>query len=70
MTADDIANRFDFHPADTIQRAAAHQSIRAECRDLAEWLNENLPESREKAQAITHLEEVMFWANAAVARQS
>jgi hypothetical protein len=37
-------------------------------RQLADALNESLPEGREKAVVMTKLEEVMFWANAAVAR--
>ncbi|MEU4534272.1 hypothetical protein AB0G15_05310 [Streptosporangium sp. NPDC023825] len=68
MTPEDIANRFDFHPASTPERAEEHEAIRSMCKSLAYVLNERLPESREKALAITHLEEVMFWANASVAR--
>ncbi|MGH3375967.1 MAG: DUF7681 family protein [Actinoallomurus sp.] len=36
---------------------------------MADALNEVLPEGREKSLAITNLEQAMFWANAAVARQ-
>lgn len=69
MQADDIANRFAFHAATTEEKRDAHTSIRQECRQLADDLNERLPEGREKSTAITKLEEVMFWANAALARQ-
>jgi len=31
-------------------------------------LNEIIPDGREKSLAITHLEEVMFWSNAGLAR--
>lgn len=68
MRADDITNRFSFHPADTEEKRAAHEHIQARCRELAHELNEALPEGREKSTAITKLEEVMFWANAATAR--
>jgi hypothetical protein len=69
MDAADIANRFDFHAATTEEKRNEHTSIRQACRRLADELNERLPEGREKALAITNLETVMFWANAAVARQ-
>lgn len=65
----DIANRFAFHPATTDEKRDAHTSVRQQCRALADALNEQLPEGREKALAITHLEEVMLWGNAALARQ-
>ena len=69
MNPNDIHNRFDFHPATTKEKQDAHGSIRQNCKRLAGFLNEVLPEGREKALAITKLEEVMFWANAAIARQ-
>lgn len=69
MAPEEIANRFAFHPAGTPDRAAAHDAVRNNCAQMADWLNSALPEGREKSLAITHLEEVMFWSNAAVARQ-
>ncbi len=64
----DIANRFQYHPADSDARKNAHEGVRIDCRTLADQLNDVLPEGREKALAMTKLEEVMFWANAAIAR--
>ena len=64
----DIENRFKFHPASSPERQRAHEAVRDECRVLAHVLNESLPEGREKALAITNLEQTMFWANAAIAR--
>ena len=69
MTSDDIANRFDYHAPDAAKRQA-HESVRRACRDLADSLNEQLPESREKSLVMTNLEQVMFWATAALARQA
>jgi hypothetical protein len=66
----DIENRFSFHPADTDAKRETHEAIRANCKSMAYYLNSFLPEGREKSLAITHLEEVMFWSNAAVARQA
>ncbi len=68
MQASDIENRFAFHSANTEEKRDAHTSVRQQCRQLADFLNEKLPEGREKALAITHLEEVMLWGNAALAR--
>lgn len=70
MAPEDIAHRFAFHPATTDEKRDAHTSVRQQCRQLADSLNEQLPEGREKSLAITHLEEVMFWGNAALARSN
>ena len=43
--------------------------MRASCRQLADALDDLLPDGREKAVALTRDEKVMFWANAAVARR-
>jgi hypothetical protein len=67
--ARDIENRFTFHPATTPDRRAAHETVRHDCRVLAEHLDDILFEGREKELAIQKLEEVMFWANASLARQ-
>lgn len=68
MDADDLRSRFMYHPPQTPQRYAAHEDIRKECYRLALGINAAVADSREKLLAITHLEEVMFWANAALAR--
>jgi hypothetical protein len=68
VAPEDIEQRFAFHPATTDEKRNTHTSVRQQCRQLADALNALLPEGREKALAITHLEEVMFWGNAALAR--
>ncbi len=70
LSPEDIKNRFEFHPADTDEKRNEHERIRKLCLDLANELNNSLPNGREKATAISRLEEVMFWANAAIARVS
>ena len=67
MAPADIDNRFVYHAPDAI-RVEKHEIVRRDVRTLANRLNDSLPEGREKSLAITHLEEVMFWANAAIAR--
>ena len=68
MDQSDIDNRFAFHAATNDEKRNAHASVREQCRVLATALNESLPDGREKSLAITHLEQVMFWGNAALAR--
>jgi hypothetical protein len=68
MDPADIENRFAFHAATTEEKRDAHTSVRQSCRTLADFLNDKLPDGREKSLAITKLEEVMFWGNAALAR--
>ena len=70
MAPEDIAHRFAFHAATTDEKRDAHTSVRQLCRQLADALNDRLPDGREKSVAVTKLEEAMFWANAALARQS
>lgn len=65
----DIENRFSYHAAITQDRQNQHETVRAWCLDLAYFIEDAVPDGREKAIALTKLEEVMFWANAAVSRQ-
>jgi hypothetical protein len=69
MDTTELRNRFQYHPAVTDERKKDHEMVRSNLMEIAAWLNVMLPEGREKALAITKLEEAMFWANAAVARQ-
>ncbi|MFJ2909369.1 hypothetical protein ACIO8F_08025 [Streptomyces sp. NPDC087228] len=67
-TPADIQHRFAFHAATTDEKRDAHGSIRQACRRLADHINETCPDGREKATALTKVEEAMFWANGALAR--
>jgi hypothetical protein len=69
MTPDDLAHRFNFHPATTDEKRDAHATVRAACHGLAELVDQLCPAGREQALAVTKIEEAMFWANAALARQ-
>ena len=69
ISTQEAERRFGFHPANGPDRARAHEEVRAACRELAEKLSALMPAGREAACALTKVEEVMFWANAAVARE-
>lgn len=66
----DIENRFAFHAATTDEKRDAHTSVRQACRRLADYINESVPDGREKSTAITHVEHAMMWANAGIARSN
>ncbi|WP_020142279.1 hypothetical protein [Terracoccus sp. 273MFTsu3.1] len=66
----DLQNRFDFHPATDEEKRNAHTSVRVAAYELAQFVNVKVPDGREKATAITKIEEAMFWANAALARSN
>lgn len=67
MSFEDIDNRFKYHAPDDV-KIEQHSWVRHEAHAVAREWESNLPEGREKALAITKLEEAMFWANAAIAR--
>lgn len=69
LTYDQLAHRFQFHPAETKRTQEAHEGVRDVLLGAADKLVELTGrESREQSLAITKLEEAMFWANAAIAR--
>ena len=65
---DDLENRFNYHKPDEI-KVGQHELVRNECLKLARVIVVTTPEGREQSLAITKIEEAMFWANAALARQ-
>lgn len=68
MDTKDIENRFSFHPANSEFRKQAHEIVRNTLKETALYLNQIIPDGREKSLCVTHLEESMYWANAAIAR--
>lgn len=68
MEPADLRNRFTYHPPSDDETIARYANIRRSALVFAQMLNESVPDGREKSLAITHLEEVVFWANAAIAR--
>lgn len=64
----EIDRRFDLHSPDEDQ-GVRMDSIRAEIKQLAEYIVENTPVSREQSLALTKLEEVTFNAIGSIARE-
>ena len=62
----DVEERFRFHPA-TPTTGPKHEEVRDLHKTLALWVMHNIPSSRERALALTALQESMMWANAAIA---
>ena len=67
MNEQDIEHRFTYH-APKGDQPARYTEIRDEAKKLAHTINRLCPDGREKSLAITNLEEVVMWANAAIAR--
>ena len=63
----DLKNRFTYH-APFGDQTERYENIRRWGYNLASALEASCPDSRELSLAITKLEEVIFWANASIAR--
>lgn len=63
----ELDSRFEYHaPKD--DQAVRYGAIRAKARELALVIAQSTPLSREQALALTHLDEAVMFANAAIAR--
>jgi len=62
-----LVHDFTYHPpqGDQVER---YQEIRSKALEFAEFLVRVTPTSRAQTHAINKLHEVVFWANAAIAR--
>ena len=66
---DQIENNFTFHNfVEGDGKSGKCEEIREFAKNLANLINDITPPSREQSLAITKLEEVVFWANASIAR--
>lgn len=63
-----LANNHKYHRPHADDQSVRYERIRAETGQLGIELLGMCPPSRELSVALTKLEEVMFWANAAIAR--
>jgi len=65
----EVDHKVHYHPPMTEERKGQHDFVRRGIARLMHDFTDALPPGREKSLVMTHLEEAMFWANAAVARQ-
>lgn len=66
-TIADLEKRFSYH-APLPGQPERYGAIRDAAKALAQYLVAVCPPSRELSLALTHLEEVVMWANASIAR--
>ena len=69
MDEKELENRFTYH-APKEGQPEMYEAIRDRACNYAIFLNATCPDSREKSLALTKLDEVVFWANASIARSS
>lgn len=65
MDQNTIEKNFTYHPPKGDQ-PQKYETIRTEALNLAKFVNDLCPDSREKSLAMTKLEEVVMWANASI----
>ncbi len=63
-----LAQRFARH-APSIEGQTQMELMRAHVFTLAKQIDQTVPEGREKALALTHLQEALMWANAGISGQ-
>lgn len=69
MSAEEIEVRFTYH-APKAGQPEKYQRLRDNAKAMAELIVEECPACRETSLAITHLEQAVMQANAAIARRS
>jgi hypothetical protein len=68
MAVQEIERRFKYHEPPDQETIEKYQDIRAFGLQFAYLVNSLCPEGREKALAVTKIEEAVMWANASIAR--
>lgn len=65
----DLDNIFTYHKVKPGQQEK-YQAIRAKAKELAALIQSECPDSRERAVALTNVQQTVMWANAAIAINS
>lgn len=63
-----IEHNFKYHTVNKVQ-AENITELRLKAKELAYMIDEVCPNTRERALAMTKLEETTFWANASISRK-
>jgi len=66
--AAELKTRFTYHTPKRGQ-PERYQALRASAHNLAKMIADECPVSREREEAFKNLEQVVMWANAAIARR-
>lgn len=64
-----IENAFTYHPP-TEEQVQKYQLIRQQAKQLAHTINAQCPDGREKNVAMDHLDALVMFANASIARDN
>ncbi len=64
---EELEKNFTYHPPKPGQQER-YVAIREQAKVLAYLIKGSTPKSREQSVALTNLEQSVFWANAAIAR--
>lgn len=67
-TPEELKERFNYHRPPNERVTDAHDFARNTLHSTASVILDKLPEGREASVFLTKMEEAMFWANAAIAR--
>ena len=69
VTDAELENRHTFHPVKDGQ-AEKYEQIRGKALEFSKLIRDLCPHSRERSLALTHMDDVVYNANASIARNS
>ncbi|WP_160051265.1 hypothetical protein [Nocardiopsis sp. FR26] len=68
MRPADIDHRYKYHPSNTPDAITAHETVRGGALSLAHLINTHVPDGPDKDLSLNALDDVLFRANAGIAR--
>ncbi|MEE2040203.1 hypothetical protein Q8791_23580 [Nocardiopsis sp. CT-R113] len=69
MRPADIDHRYKYHPSNTPDAITAHETVRGGAFGFAHLINTHVPDGPDKDLALNALDDVLFRANAGIARR-